>query len=55
MQQIYYSPFCTKIRDPAVSGAPDDVICMHRRSVQSCAARGTTKPTHFEAITSRVR
>jgi hypothetical protein len=51
MRPIDYSQHCTKIWDPAVREAPHDVIFMYRGSVQSCAARGKTKPTYFKAIT----
>jgi hypothetical protein len=52
MHHIDYSLHCTKIWDSAFREAPYDVIFTHHGSVQSCAARGKTKPTYFKAIPS---
>jgi hypothetical protein len=52
MHPIDYSLHCTTIWDPAAREVPYDLIFMDRGSVQSCAARGKTKPTYFKAITS---
>jgi hypothetical protein len=52
MHQINRSLHCTKISDPAVRGAPYDVILMYRGSVQSRAARGKTNQTSSKAVTT---
>ena len=52
LHQNDYSLHCTKIWDPAVRETPYDVIFRYRGSVHSCAARGKTKSTYFNAITS---
>jgi hypothetical protein len=53
MHQIDYSLHRTRIWDPAVRESPYDVIFMYRRgSVQSCAARGKTKPTSSKAVST---
>jgi hypothetical protein len=52
MHPINYSLYCTKIGDPAVRGAPYDVIFTHRGRFKFCAVRGKTKSTYFKAVTS---
>jgi hypothetical protein len=52
LHQNDYSLHCTKIWDPAVREASYDLIFVDRDRVQSCVARGKTKPTYIKAITS---
>jgi hypothetical protein len=52
MHQTDCSLHCSKICDPAVREALDDVFFIHHGSVPSCTARGKTNPTSSKAVST---